>query len=88
MESRRPGPPGADAAVETYRNAGSDPDLCGLLALFGSTPRVVPRWKRAGDVVIGMEEDGSEIIRVPIREPVHIRKAFDLAAQVARTNVP
>jgi nitrate reductase beta subunit len=80
--------PGAAAAVETYRSAASDPDLAGLLALFGSTSRIVPRWKRSGEVVIGMEEDGTEIVRVPLREPVHIRQAFDFAAKVSRTNVP
>ena len=29
--------PGVDAAIETYRNAPNDPDLAGLLCLFGST---------------------------------------------------
>jgi nitrate reductase beta subunit len=80
--------PGVDAAIETYRRAPEDPDLAGLLALFGSAERVMPRWKRAGDTVIGLEEDGTEIVRVPLREPVFIRQAFDATRNVVRTNVP
>ena len=78
----------SDAAIETYRGAADDPDLAALFCLFGSTARVVPRWKRQGDVVIGLEENGEEIIRVPVREPVFIRAAFDAAHGVVRTNVP
>ena len=80
--------PGADAALAAYRSAPEDPDLAGLLGLFGSTQRVVPRWKREDDWVLGMDEQGQEIIRVPLREPVHIRPAFDTLYQVARTNCP
>jgi nitrate reductase beta subunit len=80
--------PRLDAAIDTYRGAAGDPDLAALFCLFGSTERVVPRWKRAGDVAIGMEEDGTEIIRVPVREPVFIRQAFDAARGVTRTNTP
>jgi nitrate reductase beta subunit len=80
--------PGVDAAIDTYRGAADDPDLAALFCLFGSTERVVPRWKRTGDVVIGLEEDGSEIMHVPVREPVFIRQAFDAARQVTRTNTP
>jgi nitrate reductase beta subunit len=80
--------PGVDRAIETYRGAVDDPDLAALFCLFGSTERTVPRWKRAGDVVVGMEEDGAEIVRVPVREPVFIRQAFDVARRVVRTNTP
>ena len=80
--------PAVDAAIETYRHAAEDADLAGLLCLFGATERLVPRWKRSGDVVIGMEENGAEIVRVPLREPTFIRQAFDAARGVARTNVP
>jgi nitrate reductase beta subunit len=80
--------PGAGEALATYRSAADDPDLAGLLSLFGCTERVMPRWKRAGDSVIGLEESGAEIVRVPLREPVYVRQAFDDARQVARTNCP
>jgi nitrate reductase / nitrite oxidoreductase, beta subunit len=80
--------PAVDRAVETYRGAADDPDLAALFCLFGSTSRVVPRWKRQGDVVLGFEEDGTEIVRVPVKEPVFIREAFDVARGVQRTNTP
>jgi len=80
--------PRAEQAIETYRGAPDDPDLAGLLGLFGSTARIVPRWKREGDTVLGFAEDGSELLRVPLKEPVHVRMAFDTAQGVQRTNVP
>ena len=80
--------PSADAAVAEYRKMPDDPILMGLIALFGSTERTVPRFRREGDFMVGLEEDGTEIVRVPIREPVHIRKALDLARGVPNTNVP
>jgi len=79
--------PGVDAAIETYRGAADDPDLAGLLSFFGSTHLVVHRWKRSGDQVLGFDAGGKEIVRVPLKEPVHIRKAFDTVAGVVRTNV-
>ena len=80
--------PGAEAALATYRSAVDDADLAGLLGLFGSTERVVPRWKRENGSVLALGEDGSEIVRVPLREPVHIRAAFDTVRGVPRTNIP
>jgi nitrate reductase beta subunit len=80
--------PGAEEAVRAYRNAGQDPDLAGLLALFGSTESVMPRWKRSGDTIFGLDESGKELVRVPMREPVLIRPAIDTARNVARTNCP
>ncbi len=80
--------PGVEHAVQTYRAAAGDPDLAGLLGLFGSTQRIVPRWKRQGDTILGLEESGDEIIRVPLREPVYVREALDTTHGVVRTNVP
>jgi nitrate reductase beta subunit len=80
--------PGAQTALATYRNSSRDPDLAALLCLFGCTERAVPRWKREGDAVLGLEENGAQIIRVPVREPVHIRPAFDRKYEIARVNCP
>ena len=55
---------------------------------FYDWSREMPRWKRQGDVVIGMEEDGSEIVRVPLREPVQVRSKLDVKLRVVRTNCP
>ncbi len=80
--------PGVDAAIDTYRHAAEDADLTALLTLFGSTERLVSRWKRSGGEVAGFDEDGTEIVRVPLREPVFVRQAFDAARKVTRTNIP
>jgi len=80
--------PGIHDAIETYRAAPDDPDLSGLLSLFGCSEKIVSRWRREGDLVIGLEENGDEIIRVPLHEPVYARKAFDESLGVARSNCP
>jgi nitrate reductase beta subunit len=80
--------PDAEAAVKTYRASPNDMDLAGLLALFGSSERLMPRWKRDEDWVIGMDEQNNEIVRVPLREPVHVRPAYDRLYQIARVNCP
>jgi ferredoxin len=80
--------PGVEDAVKTYLNAANDPDLTGLLALFGSSEMIMPRWKRQGDWVTGMSETGSEIVRVPLKEPVHVRPAYDRLYQISRVNCP
>lgn len=80
--------PGVTQAIETYRNAPNDPELAALLCLFGCTERIVPRFRREGETVIGLDETGAEIIRVPVTEPVYVRQAFDAAHGVTRTNCP
>lgn len=80
--------PGAEEALRTYRSAANDPDLAGLLGLFGCTERVMPRWKRKEETILALEENGDEIVRVPLREPVYIRKAYDEKYKIARTNCP
>lgn len=80
--------PGVDDAVKAYRNAPQDPDLAGLLCLFGSTEAVVPRWKRQGNMVIGSDEKGMELVRVPMNEPVFVRPGWDPRLQVLHTNCP
>ncbi len=80
--------PGVAAAIKTYRSAVDDMDLAGLLTLFGSSERVMPRWKREGDWTIGLDEQDQEIVRVPLKEPVYLRGPFDEKYQVARTNCP
>ncbi len=79
--------PGAEHAVAQYRNAANDPELAGLLALFGATEQIVPRFKRQGDHMLGLTEKGLEIIRVPVREPIYVRAALDKSG-MQRTNTP
>ncbi len=80
--------PGVDEAIKTYRNAPNDPDLAGLLGLFGSTESVMTRWVRRGDEVAGLDDRGTTLVKVPMREPVHVRAGFDKVYQIMRTNCP
>jgi nitrate reductase beta subunit len=80
--------PGVEQAIKAYRAASADPDLAGLLGLFGSTEQVIPRWRRQGDTVIGMDSSRRETVRVPMREPVYVLPAFDTRYGVVRTNCP
>jgi nitrate reductase beta subunit len=80
--------PAAEAALRTYRGAADDADLAGLLSLFGCSERVMPRWKRQDQTILGLAENGDEIVRVPLREPVYIRKAYDEKYKIARVNCP
>jgi len=43
--------------------------------------------QRIDEQVMGFDENGKEIVRVPLREPAQIRQAFDAARGVARTNI-
>jgi len=80
--------PRAEEALRVYRSAADDPDLSGLISLFGCTERVMPRWKRQDQTVAAFEENGDEIVRVPLREPIYIRKAYDEKYKIARVNCP
>jgi len=80
--------PGVEQALEVYRKAPEDMDLAGLLGLFGSSAAAIPRWQRRGGTVHGYDEKGLELVKVPLREPVYIRNAFDSARGVVRTNIP
>jgi nitrate reductase beta subunit len=80
--------PGVDAAIAAYRNAPNDDDLAGLLGLFGSSESVMTRWVRRGQEVAGVDERGTTIVRVPLREPVVERAAFDRVYQIMRHNCP
>ncbi|HSF99522.1 MAG TPA: 4Fe-4S dicluster domain-containing protein [Vicinamibacterales bacterium] len=80
--------PGVAEAIRAYRNAPNDADLSGLLGLFGSAEQVMTRWRRQGDMTSGYDDAGNEVVRTPLREPVHVRAALDVARGVVRTNCP
>lgn len=83
--------PGAERAVELYRNAVNDPNLIGLLMLFGATPRIIHSFAVRGDMVkgacLGFDEHGTEVVRVPLKEPIVIRKRYDEERNVYRHSV-
>jgi nitrate reductase beta subunit len=80
--------PGVENALTTYTNASKDMDLAGILTLFGCTEQIIPRFRREKDEMVGLDEKGSEIIRVPITEPTYIRQAIDAARGNLLTNIP
>lgn len=73
-------------AVKNYRNAVNDKKLLGALLLFGATDRILHSYKVEGDNAIGFNEAGAEVVRVPLREPVHVRQAWDVQHNAYRTN--
>ena len=80
--------PGVDEAIKTYRNAANDLDLAGLMGLFGSSESVMTKWLRRGEEVIGADDNNTPLVRVPLKEPVHVRPAADKVYQIIRTNCP
>jgi nitrate reductase beta subunit len=83
--------PGAARAVELYKRAYEDPRLIGLLMLFGGTDKIISSFKVQGDIVTGScaayNQRGDEILRVPMKEPIIIRKRYDEKRDVHRISV-
>ncbi len=78
--------PGVEAAKALYRALPSDPQLLGALLLFGATNRIISRFAVTGSEVVGWDESGAEIARVPFTEPVVIRDHYDTKHDVYRHN--
>jgi nitrate reductase beta subunit len=78
---------GVDEAIATYRRASEDPKLLGALLLFGATPEISHSFRVDGDHVIGYDDKQSEIVRVPLKEPVVIRELYDIKHKAYRTNI-
>ena len=79
--------PRAPKAIDIYRKAKDDPKLHGLLMLFGSTDRIFTRFKVANGEAIGYDEKDTEIVRVPITEPIYRRPFFDKEHNVYRHSI-
>jgi nitrate reductase beta subunit len=69
--------PGVDGAIEAYQKTKTDADLLGLFMLFGSTERIIRQFAVQGETAIGYDEKGTELVRVPVREPSVVREYFD-----------
>jgi nitrate reductase beta subunit len=78
---------GVPGAIATYRRAADDPKLLGALLLFGATPEIIHRYRVEADQAIGIDEGGSEIVRVPLKEPIHVRAAYDERLKTYRSNI-
>ncbi|MCS7275945.1 MAG: dehydrogenase [Dehalococcoidia bacterium] len=81
--------PGVDNAIAAYRRAmaGEDPELVGVLMLAVSTDRIVHRFRVRDGYAYGYGEDGSELVRVPLKEPVTVRQFYDSLVGAYRYNV-
>jgi nitrate reductase beta subunit len=78
---------GVERAIETYWRAKDDKELLGALTLFGATPEISHVFRLNGDSVIGYDEKGAELVRVPLREPIVVRPVYDARLQVYRSNI-
>jgi len=78
---------GVPEAIATYRKVADDKKLLGALLLFGSTIDIIDRYKVEGDYAVGFNEGGAEIARVPFKEPIHVRMAYDKTYETYRTNI-
>lgn len=78
---------GVPDAIRTYRQAKDDEKLLGALLLFGSTPRIIHRFKVVGGTAYGYDEQDDEVARVPLREPIHVRAAYDDRFETYRSNI-
>ena len=81
--------PNAGEAVEVYRRviAGEDPELQGLLMLFGATEQIIYRFEVVDDLARGLDENGGLLAEVPVREPTHVRMLRDEERDTYRTNI-
>lgn len=76
--------PGVENAINTYRNA--DEKLCGLITLFGATNKIFDRFRIQDGYATGFLNE-EEIVKVPVKEPIVIRKFYDENLQVARHSI-
>jgi nitrate reductase beta subunit len=83
--------PGADEAVKDYRKASEDKKLIAILVLMGCTDKIIHTFDVKGDIddgyAIGYGENGKEIVRVPLTEPIYIRKKYDEKRDVHRISI-
>ena len=81
--------PGVDQAIESYLKGKDDPELLGLLHLFGDTKEIIESFKSfpATGEAAGYDKKGREIVRVPVKEPDYLRPFYDAARQVYRHNI-
>jgi hypothetical protein len=65
--------PGVQEAVDAYNGAQDDPELLGLLMLFGATERIMDTFEVRDGIAYAYDENGEEIVSVPVQEPTFVR---------------
>lgn len=83
--------PGAKAALKTYRASYRDKKFIAALVIMGCTDKIIYSFKATGTInkgeAIGYDGSGQEIIRVPLTEPIIIRKNYDEKRDVHRISI-
>ncbi len=81
--------PGVDHAIESYLKGKEDPELLGLLHLFGDTKEIIETFKvfPGPQEAAGYDKKGREIVRVPFKEPDYLRPFYDAQVGVYRHNI-
>ncbi len=79
--------PGAKRSTELYTKAYDDEKLVGLLMLFVSTDRIIHSYKVKNALCYGYDDQGVEVVKVPLKEPIVVRKAYDRQSDVHRISV-
>jgi len=79
--------PGAKRSTELYTKAYDDEKLVGLLMLFVSTDRIIHSYKVKNALCYGYDDQGVEVVKVPLKEPIVVRKAYDRQYDVHRISV-
>ena len=77
-----------DDAIKAYRELPKDKTAQALMVLIGSTDRILHRFAVEKDQAVGFNEVGTELVRVPLTEPVIDRPAFDERLGAVRNNTP
>jgi nitrate reductase beta subunit len=80
--------PRVDDAIKAYQGIAKDRTAQALMVLIGSTDRIIHRFAVEKDMAVGFNEAGTEIVRVPITEPLIERPAWDERVGAVRTNTP
>ncbi|MCG3173686.1 MAG: hypothetical protein GMKNLPBB_01886 [Myxococcota bacterium] len=80
--------PGVDGAIERYKALSNDPVTAGLLCLIGSTDRIMHRFEVKNGEARGFDDQGKELVSVPVTEPFIERTAFDAKIGAIRNNTP
>jgi nitrate reductase beta subunit len=79
---------GHSVTAYTEMRTGKEPKLQGLLHLFGASPLILHSFKVGGEEAIGYDENGAEVVRVPVLEPFQERPHKDKLLTVVRQDIP
>lgn len=79
--------PGAEEAIAGYKAAFRDETVLGAFMLFGATDRWISRFAVGSGWATGYDDQGKELVKVPIKEPEFLRPFYDEKHEVYRHNL-